>query len=235
MHILDDIPQTLKRGWELLLNGVVVTDVTSLTLSHPKFGFLEYGLSPTGNYDVWTFHETGGGGSVLVPFSCIDREIYVGLVYQDRFNQGGVVWNLPRGFISSGETHLAAAKRELVEETGISADKFRFPVTVLGKPTNPNSAFFNTMGEGEGVKFYAVEIPSEFLERRDNQDVFVFGQVVANAAAKEAEHIVKCEFVPWRAAIDVTDMFTIAGIGRLVARYLNGKHSREGERTQITC
>jgi nudix-type nucleoside diphosphatase (YffH/AdpP family) len=44
---------------------------------------------------------------------------------QYRHATGDRLWELPAGSIDSGEEHLSAAKRELVEETGYSAAKWQ--------------------------------------------------------------------------------------------------------------
>jgi ADP-ribose pyrophosphatase len=44
---------------------------------------------------------------------------------QYRHAAGDRLWELPAGSIDSGEEHLSAAKRELVEETGYSAAKWQ--------------------------------------------------------------------------------------------------------------
>lgn len=51
-----------------------------------------------------------------------DRNTWV--VGQDRYTLGAYSWEVPMGGATGDETPLAAAKRELQEETGLSAEKW---------------------------------------------------------------------------------------------------------------
>lgn len=203
-----------KRGWSVTLNGEHVPQVQSLCISNPKFGAVNYGNTPPG-YDGWSFHEIGGGGSVIVPYASINKELWIGVLEQARHNQGGKVLNVPRGFIDPGESHFEAAHREFVEETG--ADPGSARVTPLpGESMNPNSAFFETPGEGEGVKCFAVQFHSRQLEPSDGSYVFRKGVIKATRAKTAAEQILGCRFIPYAKALQLGDMFTVAAVGRLI-------------------
>src|SRR5437879_4946151 len=52
-------------------------------------------------------------------------EARVLLVRQYRYAAGQYLWELPAGRIDKGENNLAAAKRELLEETGVRAKKWK--------------------------------------------------------------------------------------------------------------
>lgn len=215
---MKDIPVGHPRGWKLFVNKKEIPDVESALLVNEKMGIeVPYGLTPAG-YDCLSIHSPGGGGSVIVPFSIYEGEVLIGMVYQKRFNQGGDVWNLPRGFVNPNETHINAAKREFIEETGIENEKFDFPVILLNGPLNPDSAWFKTDKEGEGVKFFSVLIPGELLAREEgNTYKWALGEDnLLSQATKEAESIFKCRFFPWQEAMHVSDMFTCAGVGRLI-------------------
>jgi len=210
--LLEVIPEGMKRGWSLLVNGNPVPDVNQLVLFHPRFGALYYGKSPSGNYDQWTTHEVGGGGSVTVPFVLIEGALYIGTVTQPRPLQdtSGPVPNLPRGFLDPGESHFEAAMRETEEELGITASSFELP----GEPTNPNSTFFETWGEGEGVRFFGLELSENMVKAKG--DEYVFDEKLVKPVSKSAEGIMGASFIPWQQAALVGDMFTIAGVSRLV-------------------
>jgi len=220
--LITEIPDDKQatRGWKLHIDGTLVDRVKKVTLHNPKFGTLTYGSAQGGAYDVWEFHEIGGGGSVIVPYTGIDEKWHVGLVEQNRPNQGGKVLNLPRGFIQPGERHFKAAERELVEETSYAG----VPEPLPGLPVNPNSAFFNTTGEGEGVKFFGIKIDRKYLELVDGLWRFKKGALVPTssdaAQAKAAEGILGVRFVTLDEAMGVGDMFTVAGVGRLLASKL---------------
>jgi ADP-ribose pyrophosphatase len=47
------------------------------------------------------------------------------LVRQYRYTTNDFIWELPAGRIDEGEDELPAAKRELIEETGFSADRWK--------------------------------------------------------------------------------------------------------------
>lgn len=56
------------------------------------------------------------------------------LARQYRHAVGGPLWELPAGRIDHGESELAAAKRELLEETGISANRWEHALTFFASP-----------------------------------------------------------------------------------------------------
>lgn len=209
-----------ERGWRLTVNGGTISDVKHFCLANPQFGRIEYGAAPGGAYDTWAFHEIGGGGSVTLPYALLEDDLYVGVVEQNRPNQGGKVFNVPRGFLASGESHFRAAEREFAEEVGLVEP---FTVEELpGLPGNPNSAFFDTRGDGEGVKFFGVRIPGTCLEsvseaRRYRLRKGMVSTDPASKAARVAEQILDTVFMPWIEVVQLSDMFSVAGAARLKA------------------
>lgn len=63
-----------------------------------------------------------GGSTVMMP---VDEKGRILLVRQYRLPARQYLWELPAGRVDEGETVLQAAKRELVEETGYRAKKWR--------------------------------------------------------------------------------------------------------------
>jgi ADP-ribose pyrophosphatase len=61
------------------------------------------------------------GASAIVPIA-VDGGVI--LIRQYRHAVGGFIWEIPAGTLNRGETPLACARRELVEETGFSAEVF---------------------------------------------------------------------------------------------------------------
>ncbi|MFZ2349455.1 MAG: NUDIX hydrolase, partial [Candidatus Bipolaricaulis anaerobius] len=56
------------------------------------------------------------------------------LVRQQREGAAGPLWEIPAGVLERGERPLAAAKRELLEETGLTARRWRYLGTVYPTP-----------------------------------------------------------------------------------------------------
>ncbi len=59
------------------------------------------------------------GAAAIVPLTKAGQVI---LIWQYRHAVGGYLWEIPAGTLDPGETAETCAKRELVEETGYSAD-----------------------------------------------------------------------------------------------------------------
>jgi len=74
-----------------------------------------------GSVVVLAVDERGGGPRVL-------------LARQYRHAVGGALWELPAGRIDHGESALAGARRELLEETGITARRWRHAFTFYSSP-----------------------------------------------------------------------------------------------------
>ncbi|PLX22052.1 hypothetical protein C0584_00820 [Candidatus Parcubacteria bacterium] len=204
-----------KRSWTVELNGKRLEEVETVRIFNENFGELNYGMTIPG-YDGISFHENSGGGVVCVPFVVIDGRLYIGMVQQERHNQGGKVWNLPRGFIDPGENHFEAMAREFEEEIRYSSpDKMVKPLS--GDPCNPNSAFFETPNKNEGVKFFSIEVLPKQLELESISGGFRFRSGILKPLTKAAEQIYSCRFFPWRETSCSSDMFTVAGIARLLS------------------
>ncbi|MBP9865289.1 MAG: NUDIX hydrolase [Candidatus Omnitrophica bacterium] len=63
-----------------------------------------------------------GGITVIVPF--LDEEHLV-LLRQYRYGAQDILWEIPAGTIGRGEAPLACAKREIIEETGYRASRWK--------------------------------------------------------------------------------------------------------------
>jgi ADP-ribose pyrophosphatase len=71
------------------------------------------------------------GSAVMMP---VDSKTRVLLVRQYRLPANQFLWELPAGKIDEGESALQAAKRELGEETGLRAKKWKKLVTFCPSP-----------------------------------------------------------------------------------------------------
>jgi ADP-ribose pyrophosphatase YjhB (NUDIX family) len=218
--ITKPVPPDHQRGrsWRVSVDGRAAEPVASVVIEHERLGRLTYGETPLG-YDGWSFRELGGGGVVVVPFTLSGGQLFVGVVRQVRPNQGGEVWNAPRGFLDPGEDHAAAALRELAEEMGLRSDDV---VRLPGEPGNPNSAFFETWGPGEGIGFFAVEVDAALTQRGPAGELGfrpgVLGDDEQARRSRMAESISHAVFLPWHEAAGLADMMTNAAVARLLAR-----------------
>jgi ADP-ribose pyrophosphatase YjhB (NUDIX family) len=208
---MNDIPPGTRRGWAVRIDGELV-QVQHVEISSPRFGTLEYGLRSEG-YDGWAFFEVGGGGAVvLLYFFSPSGRLMVGLVRESRPNMDEQpVWCIAGGFVNPGEMHKLGAKREVMEEAGVSTAK----TTDLGK-FNPNRAFFVTDGGG-GVRAYGMEIPYAWVELdTDGENTYRWRLkpgVVACGIKPEAE----LRFFTASDAVKSTmDALALAAIARLI-------------------
>ena len=78
--------------------------------------------NPRGGHNRYGWVHFKGRAIAVVP---IDDEGYTWLVGQDRYTLGEYSWELPMGGGALDEAPLAAAKRELAEETGLTAADWR--------------------------------------------------------------------------------------------------------------
>jgi len=212
------MPEEANWIWRLYINGepVDMTDIRHIAVMS-RFGVVNFGADERAGYNSIAFQEVGQGGAIVVPFVCLDGQqvvrpdqpysrLLVGVVEQYRNKQGGMVLNVPRGFIKPEEGHDAAAARELAEETGLQGRPFLLP----GSPLNPNSAFFETGAEG-GCRVYG------FCLGPDQVEVDEAGvHLVAERLSDSAQEIIgKCQFISAAKVSQLGDMFSVAGVARL--------------------
>jgi ADP-ribose pyrophosphatase len=112
------------------------------------------------------------------------------LIHQFRYAAGRELWELPAGRIDEGENPLAAAKRELLEETGFSAQRWKKALT-----------FFSSPG---------------FLD--ETMALFLARDLKRGIAQPEADEVIHARFFPLSLAVKmvisgkILDAKTIAGV-----------------------
>lgn len=74
------------------------------------------------------------GSVVVLAVEESGAEPHVLLARQYRHAAGGPLWELPAGRIDPGESPLTGAKRELLEETGITAREWKHALTFYSSP-----------------------------------------------------------------------------------------------------
>lgn len=76
------------------------------------------------------------GAAAIVPFldDPADPDPRVLLIHQFRHAANGLLWEVPAGTLSPGESPLACAKRELAEEAGMEASDLTRMTTIFTTP-----------------------------------------------------------------------------------------------------
>jgi ADP-ribose pyrophosphatase len=93
------------------------------------------------------------GSVVIMAVDDTGREARVLLARQYRYAAGERLWELPAGRIDEGESELAAAKRELLEETGYSATRWTRALRFWASPgfLDETMAIYKARGLRRGI------------------------------------------------------------------------------------
>ena len=78
------------------------------------------------------FRHSGAAAVVPVIQPAADPEIL--LLHQYRYATGGEIWEIPAGRLDAGEVPESCARRELLEETGASAERYELLTTIYPTP-----------------------------------------------------------------------------------------------------
>ena len=130
------------------------------------------------------------GSVVVLAIDETGDEPRVLLERQYRYAAEDYLWELPAGRIDPGENPLAAAKRELIEETGYRARKWKRAMI-----------FYSSPG---------------FLD--ETMAIYLARELTSGDAQPEADEAIECELIPLSKTIDMVfsgelrDAKTIAGV-----------------------
>src|SRR2546421_1745639 len=72
------------------------------------------------------------------------------MIKQYRYAAGGPLWEIPAGTLDSGEAPDACARRELLEETGVTAERLERLSAILTTPGFTNEVIHQFMASGLG-------------------------------------------------------------------------------------
>lgn len=215
------IPELYDKNGEriqLPINNLQIGAV--IAVNNGMGGVVGLGHTADG-YGSWGYGEKGGGGSVIVPYAIVDGTIVIGCIEITRGNRAGQkVLELPRGALQPGKNHFQTAMAEFDEEVGVK-NPIGTPVLLKGNPVTPNSSFWFTQNKEDGVQFFSIEIPANWLEsnRFDTTWKFKEGVVKSDPESNNtrlAERITGAKFIPLGETIGNGDAFTEVGISRLI-------------------
>jgi ADP-ribose pyrophosphatase len=118
--ILFDMPAKRKKSKPMVL---VISSKTAFR--GPVFSVMTDEVEEPGNVRARRDVIRHSGSIVVLPLDDSGRKPLVLLERQYRYAAGRRMWELPAGRVDPGENHLAAAKRELMEETGYTASSWQ--------------------------------------------------------------------------------------------------------------
>jgi ADP-ribose pyrophosphatase len=119
-----------------------------------------------------------GGSAVMMP---VDEKGRILLVRQYRLPARQYLWELPAGRVDKGETVMQAARRELVEETGYRAKKWKKIAEFFPSPgflAEKMTIFLATeLSAGEAKPMEDERIETRWFSRRELQDWIRAGKI----------------------------------------------------------
>ena len=133
------------------------------------------------------------GAALIVPFLGADKII---MLRQLRPVIGKHIYELPAGTLDGSETPLSCARREIVEETGYSAGKFKLLGAIYPVPGYSTEKIFIYKAESLKKKERVPEkdevIETEIFTRRGIKKLFRSGRIVD---AKTISALAFCEWL----------------------------------------
>jgi ADP-ribose pyrophosphatase len=119
------------------------------------------------------------GSAVMM---AVDEKNRVLLVRQYRLPAGQYMWELPAGKIDDGETAIKAAKRELIEETGVRAKKWKKLATYYPSPgfvQEKMTVFLATdLTEGESEPMEDEQIETRWFTKKELKQAILSNEII---------------------------------------------------------
>jgi NTP pyrophosphohydrolases including oxidative damage repair enzymes len=104
----------------------------------------------------------------------LDEEMHIYLVGQYRFALDAYSWEIPEGGCPKGESYLDAAKRELLEEAGLTARSWREIMQVH---------LSNSICDEKGIIFLATDLQQGVAAPEETEDIRIKRVSFAEAVA----------------------------------------------------
>lgn len=218
-NIIREIRDGEKQDWDVSINQEPIQNVKSVHMENRNIGIaVDYGMLTHG-YDSIVVTEIGGAN--IAPYCIMEETLHIGVLRQLRYNMGGWVLNIPRGFMNLNENHFQAAVRENQEETRFNFTNLKRIKQLSHAPQNQDSGYFNTV-DGKGIQTFSLLIsPTELEQTTDlnwcSGTIYQFKPEVLKPISSIAEKIMGCKFIPWREAMKLADMPTTNATGMLIA------------------
>lgn len=159
-------PPRIRDGLRILWASLRRVPLGGLRVVHGNFGDVAVGRTRNGY--VQPVRHTADG-AVIIPYVVdpADGSVMIGMVRIRRGLVAGCesVLEVPRGGSEPGESVGAAARRELVEETGVDPALSSRLVELPGDPVSVDSAFQATdPSRGRGIRMFALPLlPSDIV------------------------------------------------------------------------
>lgn len=179
----DKKDKQIAGGWQQVAVEVVYENPW-IEVSHHDV------ITPKGTAGIYGVVHFKGRAVGVIP---IDSEGNTWLVKQSRYTLDMFTWEIPEGGAATGEDTLEAAKRELEEETGLKARKWRELITIHQS---------NSVSDEVGIVYVAEDLHPGEQSLEDTEDI-----EVKKLPLTEAIQMVKDGII--------TDSMSVAGLLRL--------------------
>ncbi len=135
-------------------------------------------VDPKSNFEIKRSIVRHPGSAVML---AMDDKKRILLVRQYRLPAGKRLWELPAGKVDEGETPLQAAKRELAEETGYKAKKWRKLASYFASPgfvQERMTVFLATeLTAGEATPMDDEQIEARWFPRKELHKMIQAGKI----------------------------------------------------------